>query len=107
MAPMSGLVPGTSALPAIFSVAEVIAGVFVPSTTAVTTTGSEILDHAVGAVTELMAGPCATQTASTQASAAPQTTGHAYSQTWFWLQVDPSSGQSAVVSHFPSDGSPE
>ena len=102
--------PGMLDSPAILSTADAIPGPPVSSTTAVTITGSERFDHVVGAVTDVIRGPCSSHAAFTHASAAAQTVVQGYSQRWSWLQVTPASSppsgrvQSAVTLHVPSDG---
>ena len=96
--------------PGILSTAEAIPGPPVSSTTAVTVTCCERGDHVVGAVTDVIRGPCSSHAAFTHASAAAQTVVQGYSQRWSWLQVTPASSppsgrvQSAVTLHVPSDG---
>jgi hypothetical protein len=112
--PESDVIPATSGLPVILSVAEAIPGPPVSSTFAVTVTFAEGNDHAVGATTSLMRGPCSSHTAFTQASAGAQMCPQAYSHRLLLLQKAPASWppsgnltQSESTAHFPRSGSPE
>src|SRR6266850_5011390 len=79
--PASPVLPVMLDAPAILSTAEAIPGPPVSSTTAVTVTDCERGDHVVGAVTDVIRGPCSSQAAFTQASAGAQTVAQGYAQT--------------------------